>query len=205
VGTITYRKAFQAWWPDYDHSPEKCFAAVQRGLRDMDIAIGLCKSRKVCVQAGGHAGLWPLRLSGFFETVYSFECEPILFECMKRNLGKVKNIVISDLALGAFVGCVIMRGSVSAGSWRIDPDGKFPVKQTTVDALGLSACDALFLDIEGYEAHALQGAAETISKFRPVIHVEELPRSRDAIRKHLRSIDYRLHARVHGDCVYVAG
>lgn len=201
--SVSYRDDFQAWWPDYDHAPEKCFGFVQRGLRDMDIAIGLCKQRKVCVQAGGHAGFWPLRLSGFFEKVYSFECEPVLFECMKRNVSKAKNIIIDDRALGAFVGDVMMRGAVSAGSWSIDPDGQYPVKQTKIDALKLFDCDALFLDIEGYEAEALQGAAETIGKFSPVIHVEELPRSRDAIRKHLRSIDYRLHKRVHGDCVYV--
>lgn len=201
--SITYRPEFRAWWPDYDHSPEKCFAAVQRGLYDMDIAVGLCRKRKVCVQAGGHAGFWPLRLASLFRVVYSFECEPVLFQCLKRNVSVAKNIVIGDLALGAFVGAVRMRGSVSAGSWRIDPEGQFPVRQTTIDALNLSSCDAIFLDIEGYEVEALRGAASTIGKFYPVIHVEELPRSRKAIRSHLTKLGYRLHARVHGDCVYV--
>lgn len=201
--SIRYREDFKAWWPDYDHSPEKCFGFVQRGLHDMDIAIRLCKSHMVCVQAGGHVGFWPLRLARFFGTVYTFECEPILFECLKLNVINANNIVISDLALGDFEGEVLMRGAVSAGSWRIDPKGKFPVRQTTIDGLNLSACDTIFLDIEGYEVQALKGAAETIKKFRPVIHVEELPRSRDEIREQLRSIGYRLEARIHSDCVYV--
>lgn len=201
--SITYRECFKAWWPDYDHSPEKCFASVQRGLRDMDIAIGLCKQRKVCVQAGGHAGFWPMRLAERFERVVTFECEPVLYQCLVKNTQLLKKIETYPLAIGAFVGKVAMRGSVSAGSWRIDPAGKFPVDQTTIDVFGLTACDAIFLDIEGYEVEALKGAAETIGKFRPVIHVEELPRSREAIRTHMKVLGYILHARVHSDCIYV--
>lgn len=200
---ITFRPDFGVYWPDYDHSPEKCFRFVRHGLSDMDVALGLCQRRRVCVQAGGHVGLWPLRLAGSFGAVYSFECEPVLFECLRRNTAGVANIVVSDCALGALVGDVHMRPSVSAGSWRIDPKGTVRVRQTTIDKLKLSACDALFLDIEGYEVEALRGAAETIRKFRPIVHVEELPRSRDAIREHLSELGYKWAASVHNDCVYV--
>lgn len=200
---ISYREDFGAWWPDYDHSPEKCFQFVQQGLRDMDIAIGLCRKKEVCVQAGGHAGFWPKRLAKSFGMVFTFECEPILFECLKRNCWGIDNITRSSLALGDRIGQAKMRPHVSAGGWRIDPEGTFPVDVITIDDLGLSDCDAIFLDIEGYEVEALCGAKATIDNFRPVLHVEELPRSREAIQRHMKKIGYREQARVHGDCIYV--
>lgn len=202
-GGISYRPDFKLWWPDYDHSPENCFRCVKRGLADMDYAIGLCRRRDVCVQAGGHVGLWPIRLAARFGIVHTFECEPVLFRALSRNVDGLKNIRMYPSALGAESAMVMMRGSVSAGSWRIDPAGKFPVQQVTIDALDLNACDAIFLDIEGYEAEALRGAANTIERFRPVLHVEELPRSKIAIRSHMKSIGYRLVKQIHSDFVYV--
>src|SRR5678815_2106252 len=123
--SITYREDFKAWWPDYDHAPEKCFRMVRDGLSDIDEAVRLSRKRNVCIQAAGHAGFWPIRLSKFFGHVYTFECEPVLHECLKRNVAASgrKNITISDHALGATIERVRMRGSSSAGSWRIDPEG----------------------------------------------------------------------------------
>lgn len=200
---ITYREDFGCWWPDYDHKPEKCFEFVQTRLSDMDLAIKRCRKHDVCIQAGGHAGFWPKRLAKTFKHVHTFECEPKLLECMKRNIGDTPNIMISGEALGAKVMQAKMLPHVSAGSWRIDFNGTVPVNVTTIDALNLPALDALFLDIEGYEVEALKGAKDTIRKFYPVIHVEELPRSKLQIQTYLKNIGYRRVAQIHLDAVYV--
>jgi FkbM family methyltransferase len=200
---ITYREDFGCWWPDYDHKPEACYQYVLKRLPDSDYATKLCKKRNVCVQAGGHVGLWPKRLAKSFKTVYTFECEPALFECMQRNLADIPNIVMSNQGLGAEAGKAKMLPHVSAGSWRIDPTGTLGVDLTTIDALQLSECDALFLDVESYEVEVMKGAANTITKFSPVIHIEELPRSKTAIRAHLRSLKYRCVQQIHGDFVYI--
>lgn len=199
---ISLRADSRLWWPDYDHDPVKCLNFVRKGLTDMDLAISFCKKRRVCVQAGGHAGLWPMRLAEFFQCVYTFECEPMLVECMRRNCSNVPNVIIDGRALGEAPGPVKMQGHVSAGGWSIKDTGKHIVEQTTIDALKLKRCDALFFDVEAYEVEVLKGAWETIGRCRPVIMVEELPRTKAAIQAHMRSLEYVMRDSVHSDVVY---
>lgn len=202
---IRFRPDFDAFWPDYDHAPETCFKFVQRGLPDADATARLCRERHICVQAGAHAGFWPRRLSRYFRTVYAFECEPTLFECAKRNLHRwrTKNVILSNCGLGAQPGTSKMRPHRSAGSWSIDPiEGTVPVNLVTIDGLGLKSCDAIILDVEGWEVEALLGAQKTIDQFRPIIHVEVLPEAADGIAAHMKILRYRLAMRSHKDSVY---
>lgn len=201
---ITFRPAFDAWWPDYDHAPETCFKFVKRGLPDCDIAARLCRHRRVCVQAGAHAGFWPRRLAGQFRKVYAFEPEPALFECARRNLRRwrVGNVDLRPHALSSREGPAMMVPHRSAGSWTLDAAGSVPVTAITIDSLGLHACDAIYLDIEGHETEALTGAAKTIERFRPMIHLEELPDSAAAIEIHMAALGYVRTAAVHKDVIF---
>lgn len=201
---ISWRADFGCWWPDYDQYPDKCFFLVNRNLTDMDVAATLCLRRHTCVQAGGHAGLWPKRLAGIFHQVFTFEPDPPLFACAEKNLAGIKNIVLKKQALGEKAGTAMFQQYFSAGSGRIDPAGDIETEVVTIDSLNLQACDAIFLDIEGHEVGALQGAAATIKRFRPVLMVEELPRAREEIQAHLRALGYRMLKKVHKDCVYVS-
>lgn len=45
-------------------------------------------------------------------------------------------------------------------------------KSITIDSLNLAACDYINLDVEGFEQAVLEGAKETIKKFRPILCVE---------------------------------
>ncbi len=200
---ITYRPDFKLYWPDYDHAPEKCFAYVKKHLPDMDYAISLCRKRRVCVQAGGHAGLWPRKLSDFFGRVLTFESEPALFSCLKHNTSTYLNVTAAPRALGDACRAAKMRPHKSAGSWRVSDDGTVPVDQITIDSLRLPICDALFLDIEGHEVPALRGAIDTIRRFRPVIQVEELQRVNGAVSRHMAEIGYTLKRKIGRDLVYV--
>lgn len=199
-------------WPNYDHKPEACYARVMSHLKDMDVALPFCRERRVCIQAGGHAGLWPGRLAEYFSRVYTFEAEPILFQCLCLNTAHRSNIYPYARALGEFPGTVKLRPHVSAGSWRVDPDGTHPVEQVTIDDVmerssypdHKNQVDAIFLDVEGYEAKVLRGAVKTIERCRPVVMVEELPRHADELRCTLKDLHYREVARVHSDHVWIS-
>lgn len=202
-----YREDLGAWWPDYDHNPVKCKQFVDHGLPAIDSALKYCRARRVAVQAGGHAGFWPKRLAEKFRQVYTFEPEPILYQCLLRNLDagaatRFGAIFPRRCGLGAEVGRAAFKSHVSAGSWRVDPAGETSIDLTTVDALGLPCLDALFLDIEGYEVAALAGARATIRRHRPVILVELLPRSKDEIHDWLRGHGYELAERYGRDGIY---
>lgn len=152
------------WWPD-DVGDK--WRHTFKHLRSLEFALAACRQHRTAVQAGGNIGAWPRRMADVFDRVYTFEPDPISRACLARNVGS--NVVVSSAALGVGEGvCAIQRESL--GSHRvIDGDA---VCVMTVDALHLTDVDLLQLDVEGYEWHALMGAAATILRCRPLIQVE---------------------------------
>jgi FkbM family methyltransferase len=187
--------------------PERTHAYVLRHLADVDMTVAAAARHGLCIQAGGHVGLWPRALAEKFDTVLTYEPDPALFECLKKNTAAWANVTASSSALGASRNYVGMRPDKKAGSWAIDPAGTVTVGMVSIDeelaARGWPRCDAIVLDIEGYEVEALKGAAETLERFKPVVHVEELGRHRAASALYMKSIGYHERARAGRDALYV--
>jgi len=156
------------WWPSTDRHahmvlPQEAREAIPRVLKHL-------KARRLCLQAGGNAGAYPIMLSGFFDKVITFEPEPENFECLKKN-NLQGNLEIRQEALGDREDKVgIWVNKVNMGECRIT--GRGDILMTKIDLLDLKVCDLIWLDIEGYELPALKGAEETIKKFGPLIVVE---------------------------------
>lgn len=204
--SLTFHPEFDAWWPDYDHAPAKCFSFVQKGLPNMDLAIRLAARREVCLQAGAHAGFWPRRLAEHFGRVIAFEPCRALCEAARRNLAYwgTAGVELAEAGLGRRSGPGLLQRFSSAGSSRCDTGAGDPIRMVAIDDLQLDRLDAIFLDIEGYEVEALAGAAATIDRFRPVLHVEWLPRSKAAIEAHMAGIGYKLRGKAGLDAIYTA-
>lgn len=201
---VFWRDDIGLWWPLADKDPETAYRFVAKRMNDSDATTKLCRKRRLCVQAGSYVGIWPLRLAETFEKVYCFEVMPGCQEASRMNCMDEPRIVLSNLGLGSADGVeVSLLPKATAGSWRIDEAGSLKATLTTIDSFNFKYCDALFLDIEGYEVEALKGAASTIARCKPIIHVEELVLSKDGIQKHLKSLGYREHIKIHKDVVYV--
>jgi FkbM family methyltransferase len=68
-----------------------------------------------------------------------------------------------------------------------------PVEIIPVDMLGLARCDLLKIDVEGMEGEVLAGATSTITRFRPVLYVENDREENSApLIERLLSLDYEL-------------
>lgn len=160
-------------WPEYDRQLLRVFHQVA----DIDVIIKYVDQMGVCIQAGGACGIWPLRFSQLFETVYTFEPKVENYHCLMENIqgsgiiafhnplsdkNEKYNVVNDD---GEADNC-------GAGYLVQDSDGVEAIK---IDDLGLGACDLIQLDVEGYELEALQGAIETIKEYKPTIVLEEKP------------------------------
>lgn len=203
---IAFRPEFDCWWPEYDKWPMQTHRRVHARLKDATIAARYCRQHAVVVQAGGHVGFWPLSLAKQFGQVFTFEPDRACFECLVRNTAAFPNITASPRALGPARGFVqIGPQGDSSGGFTISDHGAFHVEQISIDELDLPVCDALVLDVEAYEVPVLQGALRTIERFSPVIHVEELPRVREAIHELMTALDYREVFKVHGDRIYKRG
>lgn len=184
-------------WPDDTEDHQKVHAF--RHVKILDEAISACKVRRTAVQAGGNVGLWPLRLSHYFQRVISFEPEPITFECLKHNV-RDYGIEVHRKALGAVpMLCGIERRSL--GSHRIIQG--ITVEMIALDSLKLEDLDFLQLDIEGSEYPALMGAQMTVTRCRPVIMLEFLSKdAEECCRVWLKSLSYKLHMQIGRDYIF---
>ena len=77
------------------------------------------------------------------------------------------------------------------GGIELSNEGGEPVAVLTIDSLRLPACQFIKIDVEGHEQSVIAGAAATISRFRPVLYVENDRRHRSAdLIRQIRSLDY---------------
>jgi FkbM family methyltransferase len=158
------------WWPDFD---VRCRAAVvTECAAAMPIVLPLVKEKRVCVQAGGNVGVYPLALAKVFDQVITFEPDAANFDCLSINADK-SNIQRWWGALGAEQGqcSVVPTERDNCGAHKTVPGSAVWVD--TIDSIPLDACDLIWLDIEGAEADAIKGAMATIEKFSPIIVLEE--------------------------------
>jgi len=132
--------------------------------------------------------------------IYAFEPQPETFQLLKRNtLKKWRNVTISDYALWHQRGDNKMRYLAELqhdnfGCTALN-DGTADVRMIALDDwLQGEDINLIFLDIEGSEIMALEGAKETIKRCRPVLYVEDHPDRRDGetsdVVRYIRSQDY---------------
>lgn len=167
-----------------------------------DAYLRYLSARNVVVQAGGNCGLYPRLFSEYFQTVYTFEPDPLNFHCLVNNCQR-DNIVKINAALGdrnelvsvqrASMGNVGMHTITTQmiNAPRITP-------QLTIDNLHLNECNLIQLDVEGYENKVIEGARETIQRFHPVISCE----NGGAVASLLQSLGYTPRETVGADTIF---
>lgn len=163
------------WWPLDDRHARS--VVMRDVVPDVFNVLSYTPERRVIVQAGGNVGVYPVALADRFSRVITFEPDPVNAECLELNVrarDALRRVTIHRSALGAESG-VCQPTEVDANNCGANRvvfgEGDVPV--TTIDSLGLEICDCIWLDLEGAEAHALMGAAQTIARCSPVISVED--------------------------------
>jgi len=159
------------WWPKYDVA---CWKFLIR-RRNLPAKVSeFCDSKRVVIQAGGNAGMYPAMYGDLFETVYTFEPDPLNFYCLTKNVkdnvvkfqgcvGNNRNLV--DISLLPAVG-----HSPNSGAFQVAGSGSIPT--FIIDDFNFKNVDLIHLDIEGFELFALKGAVKTIQQWHPTIALE---------------------------------
>ena len=170
---------------------------------------------RLVIQAGGHVGIWPAKLSDYFEYVVSFE--PVLenyIACL--NNIQASNVLMCLGCLSSSLGLVRVSNSEgfggSAGISTKLPQYNFASCATPICKLPewmQSKIDAMFLDVEGYELEILKGAVGVIETNHPTISVEEnnkslLVRNEGDVAGFLKRFGYQQADRLRDDLVFVA-
>lgn len=176
---INYKDWGQIYWPKGD---EGAFTGPLRDWQEtIDVIMESVENTNVVVQAGGCCGMYPIFFSELFNEVYTFEPDDLNYFCLEKNISSYKNISAQKKALhDDQTSCTLLQASpggdaMNVGMHRIGKIGEGDVQTTTVDSLQLEHCDLLHLDAEGHEVPILYGAADTISKFKPVVVLEDNP------------------------------
>lgn len=109
--------------------------------------------------------------------VYAFEPGPSVFSALKANvaLNGLNNVSPLNLAVAAKSGTV--RFFEDAAYGHITTDGRgCDVPAVSIDdfvmSRALKRVDFIKIDVEGFESGVLEGAAQTIERFAPIIHME---------------------------------
>jgi FkbM family methyltransferase len=176
--------------------------------------------RKVLVQlqptsvwdVGANIGIWSLFLTTLCPTVTEIRCyepDPQNLKFLRMNMSKnnIDNWSIRPVALsnrhgvGTFYSDPV---SGATGSLELESDfvGKhfdsvreaYPVVLTTIDgeiASGARPPEFMKIDVEGHELDVLEGAKETLRKYRPLL-IFETTRNHSGVADYFRALNYEL-------------
>lgn len=204
-------------WPAFD---VKCSRVIFNMADDLDEVMKYLQpnasrrptgpQRRVCIQAGGNCGVWPIKLSSLFDTVYTAEPDPQNFTALAFNTAHLPNVVRLQAAFG------FERDKVktalddheldNCGAYYLERGGYVPTIR--IDDLNAHGVDLIYLDIEGFERIALEGADNTIRRCRPLIVIEDKGLSErygskqgDCEKWLEKTFDYVVLKRVHRDVI----
>ncbi len=164
----------------------------------------LSRRKGVAVDAGANKGVFLYHLSRAYQRVYGFEPLPQLASYLKE--AAPANVTVDSAALSNAPGTATLRlprGFIELGSleahtsetWTTDaPVEEHDVELKTLDSLGLRDVALMKIDVEGHELAVLEGARETILRYRPTVLVEVEERHREGgvagIRNYLEDLGY---------------
>lgn len=147
------------------HKQMACMRVIPEGVRHM------------CIDVGGHVGFWSYWLARDFSHVKAFEPHPLHQRLYKKNMQGRDNWELFGSGLGnEFIPSVqISEQADNTGNTHIVPEGegKHHTEIHTLDSYNFSVVDFIKIDVEGYELQVVEGAAETITRCKPVMIVEQ--------------------------------
>ena len=143
------------------------------------------KRRRVALDLGGCYGMAAIPLSTFFDEVHSFEINPNMEPVLRANTERFENIKVHMMGASDADGVRYLHENPtsSGGSYVTHGDDTPPrnkivgVGVTSIDSFDFQNVDFIKFDVEGHELEAINGAINTIRRYRPMLVVEMHPRS----------------------------
>jgi FkbM family methyltransferase len=165
------------------------------------------------IDVGANIGLWARWLSQ--QGAKNIDCfEPIAknLECLRKNVQDIQNLNIHEVALGTKKGSLtlyIEKSESNVGQHTINRNyfGEsalikgYTVPVESLDSYSLTPT-FIKIDVQGAEMMVLEGAADTIKKYRPSICIECEDEELTTI-KFLQSLDYQVVGNTKSDFLMV--
>ncbi|MBI2612519.1 FkbM family methyltransferase [Candidatus Kaiserbacteria bacterium] len=178
-------------------------------LQDEYRARGRITEDSIVIDAGANIGTFSVFAATLASRgkIYAFEPARSTFDTLEKNLGTYANAVAVQSALGDRLGEteLLIENSSGEGNTLTESgmsgsySGKEEVPITTIDAFvhgqKLSGVDFIKVDSEGFEKQILEGATETIKKYRPALSLSAYHKQGDPARLTALISSYSPHYR----------
>lgn len=196
---------------------------------------GALSKHAIAVDVGAYRGDFSIDAArlGYFETIYSFEANPLTYTVLQEQLATEQSIIPINLAVGRTAGEIVLHVDDDPATGSILPYKQGYVNQGSVvqHKIAMTRLDDFFadrdqlasialikIDTQGADLSVLEGAQNTISASRPIIQTEmivqpmyEQQSSPQQIRQFLQEIDYiefsmgDIHVDEHGKLAFYDG
>ena len=167
--------------PDWLRVRERAWRERRKGEREIKIIPSLLANCNRAIDIGANVGVWSYWLSKHAKQVESFEPNPKIFNALKNI--KINNVNSYNIALSNKSGSVdllIPKGSKGfsnqgASLSPIKVQGKhksISIEAKCLDEYNFLDVNFIKIDVEGHEHEVIEGAQETIKKFKPTMVIE---------------------------------
>jgi FkbM family methyltransferase len=167
----------------------------------------------VMIDGGANVGVHALaagRLMQGWGTVISFEAQERVFYALAGNVAMnnlfnvqvrwnalaqkpgVINIPVPNYLRPSSFGSLEMQYDTNSENigQQIDMSKTQPVQAISIDSLKLDRLDFIKLDVERMEEQVIKGAAKTLARTKPIMHIEQLKCDYDSLHKLIESYGY---------------
>jgi FkbM family methyltransferase len=184
----------------------RCLEVYQEySPKELDLLSQIAKPGMDIVEAGANIGVHAIPLARRCHPgrLFAFEPQQRVFQVLCANLvlNDIENVIARPDACGERPGQAAVPdmnyggdGNFGGVSLREAEAGGMLVPVVTIDSLNLPSCGLIKVDVEGFEAQVIRGAAETIARCRPRIYVENDRREKQQeLIQLLDGMGYRLY------------
>ena len=165
---------FRGWFPDaFRRKPPEVHYVGQM--------VEHLRREHVCFDVGAHIGYYTLLFARHAREVHAFEPLPANLALLRKNvaLNRLGNVHVHELAVGGGTGTVRLGAGLGPDSMasvlRDDAATCVEVPATDLDSFCAERRvypDLVKIDVEGYEAHVLEGMAAVLARTAPILFLE---------------------------------
>ncbi|MDD7804229.1 MAG: FkbM family methyltransferase [Endozoicomonas sp. (ex Botrylloides leachii)] len=149
-------------------------------LKNLLSVIGIDTANSTAIDIGANIGNHAIEFSSYFNKVICFEPNPRTFDVLEANAKQVKNIDVNNWGCASSQQYLKLQedfNNIGGSHVSMEIEGKnyaeILVKPLDESIDSMSAVSLIKIDVEGMEIEALKGADKVISKFHPVICLEQ--------------------------------
>ena len=142
------------------------------------------------VDVGANIGIWSYPFQKHFSNVIAYEPSPRNLECLYKN---VDNIIVHEAGLGDVkTNAHFVDSEDNCGNAHIvhkEKKHSYQIEVRRLDDENLEQCNIIKIDVQGYEWPVIQGAKQTIEKFKPWVIFEPNQDIEEMVR-YFHSLNY---------------